>query len=343
MKKILMLGSLPQQNITRSIGGATNYTQNIYDELLKQKDIDVTFVQIRKHWKKGGQVIDFIKCFFVVLFNIRKYDCLSIHASWDFHITIGPFITLIGKIHNKKIVYHLFGGYFHKMYESYPLILKAFLKNTIFSSNYILVETKQMESFFCEIGVTNVKWFPNSRKESIKTKDNSYNKRFIFLSRIETLKGINLFLEAMNDLPKDYTLHVYGPIDENYTHKKSLQNNTNYKGIVPPELVLETLLEYDVLVLPTLHKTEGYPGVFIEAMSVGLPIITTKISVFKELIKDYENGILISKNSLEELNSAILYFNEENYSDFLNSSLKKFSTFKLDNIVQQLITYYKND
>lgn len=51
---------------------------------------------------------------------------------------------------------------------------------------------------------------------------------------------------------------------------------------------------------------EGMPNALIEAMCLGLPVISTKVSGATDLIKDHENGILTELNDQAELEKAML-------------------------------------
>ena len=95
MKKILLLGNIPNPNNTKTIGGANTYTFEILRGLSKTSSITVDFYQIRHRWNKFGQIKDYLLLFFKLPFKIYKYDYISIHATWDFHITIGPIAVLI--------------------------------------------------------------------------------------------------------------------------------------------------------------------------------------------------------------------------------------------------------
>jgi glycosyltransferase involved in cell wall biosynthesis len=58
-------------------------------------------------------------------------------------------------------------------------------------------------------------------------------------------------------------------------------------------------------VLPSYN--EGLPMALLEAMSHGLPCITTKVGGIPELIKDEENGMLIDAGDIGALESKISY------------------------------------
>ena len=60
-----------------------------------------------------------------------------------------------------------------------------------------------------------------------------------------------------------------------------------------------------LLFLCVCFDFEGMPNALIEAMCLGLPCISTKVSGATDLISNGENGILVSIGSEEEMKNAI--------------------------------------
>jgi glycosyltransferase involved in cell wall biosynthesis len=87
-----------------------------------------------------------------------------------------------------------------------------------------------------------------------------------------------------------------------------LHPSVRYEGVAPHEEIHKILGNYDVLVFPSHFIGEGHPGVIVEAMSCGLPIIATKWRSIPELVKDGENGMLIEPQNSEALRSAMKQF-----------------------------------
>ena len=66
-----------------------------------------------------------------------------------------------------------------------------------------------------------------------------------------------------------------------------------------------TLAEYDALVLPTFYAGEGHPGVVIEAIVAGLPVIATRFRSLPELVEEGVNGVLVEPGDAGALAAAI--------------------------------------
>jgi glycosyltransferase involved in cell wall biosynthesis len=73
--------------------------------------------------------------------------------------------------------------------------------------------------------------------------------------------------------------------------------------------VMKFLDNSDVFVLPTYYR-EGIPRSILEALSIGMPIITTDTPGCKETVLNGQNGILIEPQHLDDLIRAMRYYLE---------------------------------
>lgn len=340
--EILMLGNLPESD-SRSIGGATVLTQEIFEYLKKQEELSVHFLKIRKHWKPKAQIIDYLIFPFRFIGNLKRKDAIDIHASSDFHLTMGPIIVLLAKFFKKPVTYHFFGGNFHKRFQRLPKFYQKWLLKTIFQSKLVFVETLEMLHFFEKYPSVSMGWLPNSRKPYLGEidKNSIFQKKIVFISRVTPSKGIEELIAAVEILDSSYSIDIYGPLDKAYYSEEHFRDKAiNYKGILKSEAVIQTLLKYDLLVLPTFHNGEGYPGILLEALSVGIPVITTEWNALGEIIKEDYNGKLIPIKSVEKLVEAIQYFSEENYPPFRANALESFHNFNSEVVFKRLLESY---
>ena len=124
--------------------------------------------------------------------------------------------------------------------------------------------------------------------------------RFCTFSRVTESKGILTAADAIKYLNeragrKIATLDVYGEVESEFTEafNKCLSDNPDvvfYKGKVSYDKSVETIKDYYMLLFPTTHSGEGFPGTLIDAFSAGLPIIATDWKYNAELIKDGVTG-----------------------------------------------------
>ena len=75
------------------------------------------------------------------------------------------------------------------------------------------------------------------------------------------------------------------------------------------ERILEILSALDVFVLPS--QREGFSRSLLEAMSIGLPVLATKISEIEEAVSDNGNALLVDYNDVEEMAFGIIKLCED--------------------------------
>lgn len=134
-----------------------------------------------------------------------------------------------------------------------------------------------------------------------------------YVGSINPRKGIDVLINAINSLPykekKQITLTIAGDISEGYNdYWDSMQYLLNHSDIDYNYLGFQNNMGHvynslDMLVLPS--RSEGLPRTVIEGMSYNLPVIATDVGGTKEIINNKEIGVLISKDSVEELAKAI--------------------------------------
>lgn len=91
-------------------------------------------------------------------------------------------------------------------------------------------------------------------------------------------------------------------------HDLDLGNEVQLTPRLTQEKVYELMQESSLLIMSSL--AEGVPNVVVEAMAIGLPVLSTACGGVEELIKDNENGWLVPTRSPESLAEAINDFDK---------------------------------
>ena len=141
----------------------------------------------------------------------------------------------------------------------------------------------------------------------------SSNHIVLYTGRFESRKGVGDLIRAAKYISKvdsniKFILVGNGPLDMNLrkmVDKFSLNKNVQFAGFVPHEKIYEYYQNSTIYVLPSYY--EGLPTTLLEAMSCGMASITTNVQGNSELIKNGENGLLISPKNPKELAEKILY------------------------------------
>ncbi len=331
-KSMLIIG--PKLADPKKAGGLLVYFENIMQDVrelgIKHKVIDINS-QIYKNLAHM-----FCVTIFKFLKELKNFDHVSFHPTFNQIIIMGPILVFFTKLFGKEISIRKMAGTMDWEYEQLDPIRKYLIRYTLRNADIMYFETKYLVEYFKKFNERTY-WHPNIRRNpNFKFKVKEFNKRFVFISLLRKEKGINELLEVSNRLDDSYTIDIYGPIfEDSYTDEDFDKYKANYKGSLAPKEVLEKLQEYDVLVLPSYK--EGYPGIFIEAFSYGIPILTTTLPPILEIIEHQGNGILVDPKSSDQLYDGFLEFNSENYKKMSKGSYDSFETYDSFKQTQKMI------
>ena len=204
------------------------------------------------------------------------------------------------------------------------------LKNN-FQINSIVIHNMVSDSFF--------------KSARIPSNDNQFS--FIAIGAFRKNKGFDILIDAFakGRFPENVCLNIVGDgeereLVESKIRTYQLSNQVKLLGTKTPDEVNELLCHSDCFVLSS--RLETFAIVVIEAMSKGLPVIATR-SGGPETFRRPEHGLLVDKESVEQLSDAMKYMIRHN-SDYDSVSIRKFchSNFSQDIIVDKIIEVYNN-
>lgn len=114
--------------------------------------------------------------------------------------------------------------------------------------------------------------------------------RLLFVGRLSKVKRIDEIIKAVENCKEDVVLTIVGDGEER-THLESLveTNRVKFTGALKPDQVKNEMIRGDILVMNSV--LEGEPMTIIEAMSYGMPIITTNVGGISELVEFGGNAI----------------------------------------------------
>lgn len=142
--------------------------------------------------------------------------------------------------------------------------------------------------------------FVKRNNKIVKSKNKEY---FLFLGRIDELKGIMLLVEAWKEVNNSKLLIVgKGPLENkiNKYIKENGINNIELLGFKERDEVLKLIINAKALIVPS-QWYEGFPMTIVESLSVGTPIIASNIGNLSRIIDDEENGLLFKHDNKESL------------------------------------------
>lgn len=171
-----------------------------------------------------------------------------------------------------------------------------------------------------------------------------------YFGRCEYYKGLHVLLDAVASLePNDgIVLNVYGADygeagDEYMARiKRAARSDSriNLKGVLGGNDVAHAMAEVDVVVVPSITMETG-PLVVLEAQSIGVPVVGSRIGGIAELVVDGVDGILVEPGSAAELSAALirLYRDDVYLSQLTDASRRPTKTY--DELADEMLTTYK--
>jgi glycosyltransferase involved in cell wall biosynthesis len=319
-RKLLFVGPKPPP-----IGGSPLTVQAMLEELALYPSVQVAVINtspaidVRK--KMTGFNFEKIKRTILILpqyiIKIGGCDAVLVFANDLFAITLMPLLLFLARLFHKPFYLKPVGAGLDLFINAQKKPFREYLLYVLRSTDGILTQTRLLKEDLGKLGCTKVHYLPGCRPLpaiTLAPKQYSSELRMIFLGHITRLKGPLVLLDALKVISEmsdeQVTCDFYGPIhdeihDEFLSRLKSVQN-AHYCGVAEAGTGPQLIANYDVLILPTYYDTEGHPGVLIEAMHAGVPVISTQVRTFPELVTNGINGFLVPTQDSYSLAQAVI-------------------------------------
>lgn len=331
MRKILFIGDCG--NFKETSNGV--YAKNI--QLLGR--LNELFSSLKhvntNNWKKNPFVL------LNVVFSIWRYQKKEIVISLN-TVSAYKLIKVVQHLFpNVRLNYFVIGG----ILPNYISQMEEKQRECYSIVKWFLVESIVMKRNMELMGYKNVLYVPNFKKITYipAPKEKTLHPfKFVFLSRIIPEKGCDLIIEATKSLNKEIgehnlLVHFYGKIDKNY--KSNFLNaigevpNIEYKGFLnlADKNNYDVLSNYSAMLFPTFWKGEGFPGILIDAMIAGTPVIASDWGYNTEIIENENTGLIIKNKDRKALADAMISFIEnaqkvEQMSELCRKKAEKYDT-----------------
>lgn len=304
MKKIVFVTNLP-----------AFYKINLYDELAKQAEVSVYFLDHREKSRND----DFYKIsnnFRHTQFKTKNWGLKVFLILKDILFCKGGTVVLSEwnrieafllafmspKRHNAIVVES-------SVIESTTTGLKGLMKRLLLSriseayvpgeSNKKLLEALKFKGKIIKtygVGIFNyVEQAPYAPKQIVS--------KFIFVGRLISEKNLLFLIEYFNHHP-DLTLSIVGFGALESSLKNVANDNILFLGAIDNLMLSELYRDHDVFILPSLSEPWGL--VVEEALNNGLPVLVSdKVGCAEEIVNNDENGYIFNLDGYDSLDSAV--------------------------------------
>jgi len=154
--------------------------------------------------------------------------------------------------------------------------------------------------------------------------------KLVSIALISPMKNHALVLQALNNIKAPVEYDIYGPVkdavywDQCLEIIKSLPANikVTYKGSIAPSKVNDVLKNYHYLVQPS--KSENFGHAIYEALSSGLPVITSHFTPWNNLEKNNAgwNVDIDNRQSITTAFSKAIIVSKNDYQSWSNSAIE---------------------
>jgi len=348
--KILMCG--PHLKAT---SGISNVVNNWIDAGIGGH-VDLCYVSTLRHYVPGriaAKTMNAIAAYWNVLIKLfASFDILHLHVSSGMSFVRKWILFKLAGYSRIKRVIHIHGSNFDEYYDSSPSWLQRLIRNSFNNADAVLVLSEKWKEFVNRISSNrNVYILYNGSNLSIYSGKIDHGDRINIscMGRLGKRKGTYDLLEAfLNVCRENPDAHLVlggdGDVEEvrKIIQDQDVGDRAHLLGWVTGDDKIRVFKECDIYVLPSYN--EGLPGSILEAMAVGVPIVSTPVGGIPEAVIEGRNGYLVEPGDREKLFDRIMLLcrDEESRRRMGRESRKiieeKFDIYK---IVDSLVGIYR--
>lgn len=308
--KVLMVGS--NLNVK---GGMTTVVESFLNHHFKN---NIFIKYIPTHIENVGTIEKTLYFLISLLricfeFVIGQVDIVHMHMSERGSFKRKYYIFKIAKFFHKPVITHTHGAEFELFYRESNSRLKNKIKILLKDSDVVITLGKKWDQIIKHIE-PNVNTTILRNSVQIPVLPNVINTeriKVLFLAVLIKRKGIIDLIEAskviIEEIEKNnkYIEFIIAGDGELIDDSKSLVNNLGLKsyytfvGWVNSEKKHQLLKKTDLFILPSYN--EGLPLSILEAISYGIPIISTDVGSINEAVENGKNGFLVEPGNLDQL------------------------------------------
>jgi glycosyltransferase involved in cell wall biosynthesis len=302
------------------IGNKTSNTQknptaiDVLGELLCKEDFNVILVS-----RKKNKLLRFIEMSWSVVKYSKKADYILIDTYSTLNFWYSVVTSQLARILNCKYLPILHGGNLPDRLKKNPKISRLIFENAyknIAPSNYL-------HQIFTTQGYKNTTVIPNAIE--IKNYPFNVSKNYeaptilwvrAFSEIYNPMLALRVFHEIQKQYPNAYITMVGNTIDgsfaqcESYAIKHKLK--VAFTGKLEKKEWIQLAKTHNCFI--NTSKFDNMPVSVIEAMALGLPIVSTRVGGIPYFLTHQENALLVANDSVNEMIDAIEYL-QKNESD----------------------------
>lgn len=347
-RRVLMIG----MHLTKTRGGISTLTKEILNSSLTD-DFEFEYIASQaEDFGKFAKARLALEAIFQFVRNCVRDapESVYVHVGSNASLYRESFFILLAKIFRLKTIAHFHAGDFDFYYARQNPFGKFFIRRAIGLSDGLIAVSQDSARRLGEVvgAGKNVICIPNgidtSEFDFPPKRENDEPIRILFVGAIGKLKGERDLIETLKILKKrgdfDLKISMLGFGAENLRpvfEDAGITDWIEFLGAVALERRGEFYRNADIFALPTYGEAMSMS--IIEAMSAGLPVVTTDVGGNPELVENGVNGWLVKAGDAEDLADKIAFFfeNKTARNEFGASGKRKAqANFDIRNCVENL-------
>lgn len=303
------------------------FCKKTYDFFNNSKDFIITKMSAikGKSQKKYFNILRYgillLDIYFTLIYKINKFDIVYVQYVWKHAFFVAKFIKRIQK-NNIKLIINFHGEDLTE-FEKLTKKEKESFKSLCFCSDAIIVPSNYFKNLLLNtVSLSNEKKIVVSPSGGVDSKiffsphDNKTNNTVIYCSRFDKDKGWDDFIYSASQILKyqkgiNFLMMGYGKQTEDAKQlikELSLKDKIDLIENPKQSFIAKKYTEGSVFIFPTRRLSESLGLVALEAMSCGLPVISSNIGAIPEYIENGKNGFLFKSGDINELTEKILEY-----------------------------------
>ena len=276
---------------------------HVLSSLLEKEDF-----LVRKVSSQRNKVFRLLEMVWTVTFY--KYNFLFIDTFSTSNFNYALITSQIARFRNKAYIPILRGGNLPYRLDHNPKFSAQIFKHAMANvapSGYLKHEFEKRGYQTVYIpNILDLKDFSFKHRATIKPK-------LLWVRAFAQLYNPQMAIKVLKQLQKNYPkaeLCMVGPKkDESWeaTHELvktlGLESSVTFTGVLPRDEWLKLSKDYDIFINTT--TIDNTPVSVMEAMAVGLPVVSTNVGGVPYLVNDGEDGLLVNSNDVNAMSQAI--------------------------------------
>ena len=257
--------------------------------------------------------------------NKVNYVLIDTYSTSNFYFAL--VISQLCRLFKINYIPNLNGGNLPMRLKKNPRI-----SNLIFKNAHINISpSRYLKESFESYGYNNIVYIPNTFViDNYKFKERDFNTiKLLWVRSFSEIYNPKLAIKVLKKLKEDNidaSLCMVGPDSDGSLHKvkkfaKKLNVNVIFTGKLTKREWVKLSENYNIFINTT--NFDNAPVSVIEAMALGLPIVSTNVGGIPFLISNNKEGLLVEKNNTDEMVKAIMsIYNNNEFANVLTKNAR---------------------